>query len=322
MKAWFDTMASYLSPYDLNPLNINPLKDLIVRFVDFDAVKKSGMPLFIAATNVHTGRLRVFPREKIDADAVMASAALPYVFKAVEIDGVPYWDGGYTANPPIYPFFRTTDTEDVLVVQINPVLRASTPQTSQEIVNRINEITFNASLIAEYRAIEFVRRLIDEGALKHGTGPGEYRRINVHRIDLGFVGKKLTPAEPAQHRLRFLRDAAPRRPPRRAALPRPAFRRHRRALDDRPARRDARRGRRGDAGGRGPAGALVIRASRLLRLQPRGLRHLAPADHLLGDQLAELPPATTARPPRRCSRAASSPRRATAPRSAPCASCR
>ena len=89
--------------------------------------------------------------------------------------------------------FRTTDTEDVLVVQINPVLRASTPQTSQEIVNRINEITFNASLIAEYRAIAFVRRLIDEGALQHGTGPGEYRRINVHRVDLGFVGKKLTP---------------------------------------------------------------------------------------------------------------------------------
>ena len=256
IQAWFDTMASYLSPYDLNPLNINPLKDLIVRFVDFEAVKKSEMPLFIAATNVHTGRLRVFPREKIDADAVMASAALPYVFRAVEIDGVPYWDGGYTANPPIYPFFRTTDTEDVLVVQINPVLRASTPQTSQEIVNRINEITFNASLIAEYRAIEFVRRLIDEGALKHGTGPGEYRRINVHRVDLGFVGKKLTPAEPAQHRLRFLRDAAPRRPPRRAALPRPAFRRHRRALDDRPARGNARRGRRGAAGGRGPVGAV------------------------------------------------------------------
>jgi NTE family protein len=194
IQAWMDAMSSYLSPYDLNPLNINPLKELIVRFVDFDAVKRSGIPLFIAATNVHTGKLRVFPRDKIDADAVMASAALPYVFRAVEIDGVPYWDGGYTANPPIYPFFRTTDTEDVLVVQINPVLRASTPQTSQEIVNRINEITFNASLISEYRAIEFVRRLIDQGALPHGAGPGEYRRINVHRIDLGFVGKKLTPA--------------------------------------------------------------------------------------------------------------------------------
>jgi NTE family protein len=193
MQAWFDAMARYYSPYDLNPLNLNPLKDLIVRFVDFDAVRNSTIPLFIAATNVHTGRLRVFPRNKIDADAVMASAALPYVFRAVEIDGVPYWDGGYTANPPIYPFFRTTETEDVLVVQINPVLRQSTPHSAQEIVNRVNEITFNASLVAEYRAIDFVRRLIDQGALPRGTGPGEYRRINVHRIDLGFIGKKLTP---------------------------------------------------------------------------------------------------------------------------------
>jgi NTE family protein len=191
-QPWFDAMSRMLSPYDLNPLNINPLKDLIVRFVDFDAVQNSGIPLFIAATNVHTGRLRVFPREKINADAVMASAALPFVFRAVEIEGEPYWDGGYTANPPIYPFFRTTETEDVVVVQINPVVRATEPHSSQEIMNRVNEITFNASLIAEYRAIEFVRRLIDEGALKRGMGPGEYRRINVHRVDLGFIGKKLT----------------------------------------------------------------------------------------------------------------------------------
>ena len=191
-QPWFDAMSRNLSPYDLNPLNINPLKDLIVRFVDFDAIRKSDIPLFIAATNVQTGKLRVFPREKIDADAVMASAALPFVFRAVEIEGVPYWDGGYTANPPIYPFFRTTDTEDVLVVQINPVIRTPTPRSAQELTNRINEITFNTSLVAEYRAIEFVRRLIDQGALKRGTGPGEYRRINVHRVDLGIVGKKLT----------------------------------------------------------------------------------------------------------------------------------
>jgi NTE family protein len=191
-QPWFDAMSRMLSPYDLNPLNINPLKDLIVRFVDFNAVKNSGIPLFIAATNVHTGRLRVFTREKIDADTVMASAALPFVFRAVQIEGEPYWDGGYTANPPIYPFFRTTETEDVVVVQINPVVRAAEPHSSQEIMNRVNEITFNASLIAEYRAIEFVRRLIDEGALKRGTGPGEYRRINVHRIDLGFIGRKLS----------------------------------------------------------------------------------------------------------------------------------
>jgi NTE family protein len=124
----------------------------------------------------------------------MASAALPYVFRAVEIDGVPYWDGGYSANPPIFPFFRTTQTEDVLVVQINPVSRPSTPTSAQEIMNRVNEITFNSSLVAEYRAIEFVSRLVDQGRLPRGTGPDEYRRINVHRIDLGFIGKKLTPA--------------------------------------------------------------------------------------------------------------------------------
>jgi NTE family protein len=191
-QPWFDAMSRMLSPYDLNPLNINPLNDLIVRFVDFDAVRASGIPLFIAATNVHTGRLRVFPRDKINAEAVMASAALPFVFRAVEIEGEPYWDGGYTANPPIYPFFRTTETEDVLVVQINPVVRIGEPHSAQEIMNRVNEITFNASLIAEYRAIDFVRRLIDEGALKRGMGPGEYRRINVHRVDLGFIGRKLS----------------------------------------------------------------------------------------------------------------------------------
>ena len=194
IQSWSDTVSRYLSPYDLNPLNINPLKDLIVRFVDFEALRNNPLQLFIAATNVHTGRLRIFSRASIDADAVMASAALPYVFRAVEIDGVPYWDGGYTANPPIFPFFRSTQGEDVLVVQINPVARPSTPTSAQQILNRVNEITFNSSLVAEYRAIEFVQRLIDQGRLPRGTGPGEYRRINVHRIDLGFIGKKLTPA--------------------------------------------------------------------------------------------------------------------------------
>jgi NTE family protein len=194
MQAWFGAVQRYLSPYDLNPLNFNPLKDLIARFVDFDAVRASDIQLFIAATNVHTGRLRIFPRAQINTDAVMASAALPYIFRAVEIDGVPYWDGGYTSNPPIFPFFASSRTEDVLVVQINPVARPMTPKSAQEILNRVNEITFNSSLAAEYRAIEFVTRLIDQGRLPHGTGPGQYRRINLHRIDLGFVGRKLTPA--------------------------------------------------------------------------------------------------------------------------------
>ena len=193
VQAWFDAVARYMSPYDLNPLNINPLRDLIERFVDFDAVRACReISLFISATNVHTGRLRVFPHDKITADVVMASACLPFLFRAVEIDGVPYWDGGYMGNPAIFPFFDATLTEDVLVVQINPVERASTPHTQTEIMNRINEITFNSSLLSEFRAIDFVTRLIDQGKLPRGTGKGQYRRINVHRIALDSTFKALT----------------------------------------------------------------------------------------------------------------------------------
>jgi NTE family protein len=189
VQAWFDALSHYFSPYDVNPLNINPLKDLIERFVDFNALRAcSDLQIFISATNVHTGRVRIFSREKITADAVMASACHPLLFRAVEIDGVPYWDGGYLGNPVIFPFFRTTSTEDVLVVQINPVVRQTTPTSSSEIMNRINEITFNSSLISEYRAIDFVARLIDQGKLPHGIGPGQYRRINVHRIVLDRFG--------------------------------------------------------------------------------------------------------------------------------------
>jgi NTE family protein len=191
VAAWFDALSRYLSPYDLNPLNINPLKELIERFVDFDAVGKSQLALFVSATNVHTGRLRIFPREKITADVIMASACLPFLFRAVEIDGEPYWDGGYLANPAIFPFFYATESEDVLLVQINPLERKEVPTSRKDIMNRVNEITFNSSLMSEFRAIEFVDRLIDQGRLSRGTGPGKYRRMNVHRIVLDRLGKHL-----------------------------------------------------------------------------------------------------------------------------------
>jgi NTE family protein len=189
VQAWFDAVSRYFSPYDVNPLNINPLKDLIERFVDFEALRaNTDLQIFVSATNVQTGRVRIFPRDKITADAVMASACLPLLFRAVEIDGVPYWDGGYLGNPVIFPFFGTTTTEDVVVVQINPLVRQATPTSASEIMNRINEITFNSSLAGEYRAIDFVVRLIDQGKLPRGIGPGQYRRINVHRIVLDRVG--------------------------------------------------------------------------------------------------------------------------------------
>ena len=191
---WLTAWSRYLSPYDLNPLNINPLKDLIERFVDFEGLRTDARPLFIAATNVQTGRLHVFTREKVSAEAVMASACLPAIFRAVEIDGVPYWDGGYLGNPVLYPFFRTTQTEDVLIVQINPLMRKTLPKSTREIVARVNEITFNSSLQTELRAIDFVARLIEQGRLPHGTGPNEYRKIRVHRIVLEGLGERFSSA--------------------------------------------------------------------------------------------------------------------------------
>jgi NTE family protein len=192
-QMWFDALSRFWSPYDLNPLNINPLKDVVDRFVDFDALRAfPGPPLFVSATNVYTGRLRVFPRNKITVEVVMASACLPMLFRAVEIDRIPYWDGGYLGNPAIFPFFDSTETEDVLLVQINPIERRITPRSQNEILNRINEITFNSSLMAEARAINFVTRLIDQGAIPRGKGKGQYRRINLHRIALDAVFGDLT----------------------------------------------------------------------------------------------------------------------------------
>jgi NTE family protein len=191
LQNWFEAMAHYFSPYELNPLNINPLKDLIARFVDFEAVRASDIALFVAATNVHTGRLRIFANDTLTADAVMASAALPFLFRAVEIDGIPYWDGGYMGNPAIFPFLHATEADDVIVVQVNPVARVMTPRTSAEIINRLNEITFNSALIAELRAIDFANQLVDDGHLSGGAR-NAWRKLHIHRIHPGGLGSRLT----------------------------------------------------------------------------------------------------------------------------------
>lgn len=175
---FLDVLSRIASPYDLNPLNLNPLRDLVVKHVDFDRVRASMLKLFVSATNVETGRPRVFDKEHLTVDHVLASACLPFMFKAVEIDGVPYWDGGYMGNPPLWPLFDHSPADDVVIVQINPVVRPGVPKTARDILNRLNEITFNASMLRELRAIDFVTRLIDEGRLE-GTG---YRRVLVHMI--------------------------------------------------------------------------------------------------------------------------------------------
>ncbi|MCK0208231.1 patatin-like phospholipase family protein [Starkeya koreensis] len=181
----FDMMSRFLSPYDFNPLNINPLMELIEEHVDFEALQSCRhVHVFISATNVHTGKARVFAKHELTAQAIMASACLPFMFQAVEIDGVPYWDGGYMGNPALYPFYNAVKTDDILLVQINPIIRRETPKTARDINNRMNEITFNASLLAQLRAAEFVTRLLRHGSLKKkGDGIDGYRDLRLHRID-------------------------------------------------------------------------------------------------------------------------------------------
>ncbi|MFD2139048.1 patatin-like phospholipase family protein [Ancylobacter oerskovii] len=181
----FDVMSRFFSPYDLNPMNINPLMDLIEEHVDFGAVQScSHVHVFVSATNVHTGKVKVFSKHELTPAAIMASACLPFMFQAVEIDGVPYWDGGYMGNPAMFPFYDAVKTDDIVLVQINPIIRRETPKTARDINNRMNEITFNASLLAQLRAAEFVTRLLNEGRLSHkGDGIDGYRNLRLHRID-------------------------------------------------------------------------------------------------------------------------------------------
>ena len=177
---FFDWISRYFSPYQFNPLNINPLLDVLRREVDFDRVKTCVKTrLFIAATNVHSGKIRIFENPELSADAVMASACLPHLFQAVEIDGEPYWDGGYMGNPAIYPLIYNCRTRDVMIVQVNPMVREATPKTTPEILDRLNEISFNSSLMREMRAIECVSRLLEE----HRLDEKRYKRMLIHRID-------------------------------------------------------------------------------------------------------------------------------------------
>ncbi len=177
---FFDHLTRVASPYDLNPFNLNPLRDILEAQVDFERIFAGDkLKLFISATNVHSGRVKVFTRGEITADVVMASACLPFMFQAVEIDGVPYWDGGYMGNPVLFPFFNSCASSDVVLVQINPIERKTTPRTARDILNRVNEITFNSSLLKELRAIEFVARLVDDGKLD----PADYKQVLLHRID-------------------------------------------------------------------------------------------------------------------------------------------
>ncbi|MEZ5860801.1 MAG: patatin-like phospholipase family protein [Geminicoccaceae bacterium] len=177
-----DNLARLASPYELNPLNFHPLKDVLEAVVDFQALRRScaaeQVLLFLCATNVGTGRIKIFEGEEIGLDAVLASACLPWLFQAVEIDGQHYWDGGYSGNPPIYPLIYGTDCEDVLIVQINPINIESVPRTASEIVDRVNELSFNSTLMREMARHPFRLKLLDEHRVERG-----HKRLNIHTVE-------------------------------------------------------------------------------------------------------------------------------------------
>jgi len=201
---WFNLVGRLFSPYQLNPLNHHPLRQILAQQIDIAAVRAcDAIRLFVTATNVRTGRPRVFDGKDLSLDALLASACLPHLYQAVEIDGDPYWDGGYMGNPAIWPLIYHSATPDVVLVQINPLVRAGVPRTPAEIENRLNEIAFNSSLMHEMRAIAFVQRLLEADAL---TGPlaGRYKNMRIHMIGDEDAMKALGVASKANVERAFL----------------------------------------------------------------------------------------------------------------------
>jgi NTE family protein len=174
----FDLMSRMLSPYDLNPLGFNPLRTILAESIDFDRLKQAPIKLFVTATSVRTGRGRIFRNDEITPDVLLASACLPTMFQAIEIGGELYWDGGYVGNPTITPLVRETDGQDTILVQINPRERTEPLRSAADILNRLNEISFNSPLMKELRMIALLRQVADPG---RGEG-ARWARMRTHRI--------------------------------------------------------------------------------------------------------------------------------------------
>ncbi len=195
-----DLLTRLVSPYQLNPLNLNPLRSILESRLDVKALQScQTIKLFIAATNVRTGQPRIFKGHEVTVDVLLASACIPFIFQAIDIDGEVYWDGGYMGNPVIWPLIYHTSTSDVLLVQINPIYRKDVPQTAHEIINRLNEITFNSSLISEMRAIHFVTRLIEDGLVQEER----YKKMKIHAIKAIKAMEKLNASSKLNTRWEF-----------------------------------------------------------------------------------------------------------------------
>jgi NTE family protein len=171
-------VSRIFSPYELNPTNAHPLRDILAEHVDFECLGGSPINLFITATNVRTGAGRVFRNAEITSDVLLASGCLPTMFQAVEIDGQAYWDGGYSGNPTITPLVRECRSTDTILIQINPIVRDEIPKTANDIMNRLNEVSFNAPLLKELRMIAMLHKVADPGK---GEG-AKWAEMRIHRI--------------------------------------------------------------------------------------------------------------------------------------------
>ena len=209
---FFDALTRSFSPYQFNPLGLNPLREVLEDILEFGALRQcQRIKLFVSATNVRSGKVKVFDTGEVTVDALLASACLPFLFQAVEIEGEAYWDGGYMGNPAIFPLIYGAASRDIMIVQVNPIERADVPITAADIHNRVNEISFNSTLMREMRAIAFVSRLIREERLD----PTRYKSLNIHMIadetcmtGLGVASKLNADLPFLQHLKRLGRNAA------------------------------------------------------------------------------------------------------------------
>jgi NTE family protein len=197
----FQAVLRFLSPYQFNPFDYNPLRQIILQLIDFQRLRQnSTIKLFVSATNVRTGKIKVFTDKEITADCVLASACLPFLYQAVEVQGEHYWDGGYMGNPALFPLIYSCESRDILIVHVNPIERPDKPTSAREIMNRVDEISFNSSLMREMRAVAFITKLIDDGEL------GDAKRLLIHSVCADDVMRGLGAASKLNTDSVFLRE--------------------------------------------------------------------------------------------------------------------
>lgn len=181
---WMLQLSRWFSPYQLNPLDLNPLRDLVEETFDFERLRsQSTIELFIAATHANTGHLKLFRNAELSVDALLASACLPSIHRAVVIDGEPYWDGAYSANPAVFPLFRFCASRDILIVMLAPLSHDRTPRSAEEIQQRTLELGFNNSFLREMRLLAAMREMTEQSGWLAGTLEQRLRSMRFHLVE-------------------------------------------------------------------------------------------------------------------------------------------